>query len=238
VTPEPWQERRSHQGIALLSMRRVALTLRLAAVHVPVRHLLPQLGPPIVPEFRPPLLLDTIEMPLPLLVTILWEVSRARTAMPTLALVPPDRPGVARLAALSRSVHALIADDVPDATLGLWVRMAPQFGRRSASVAPVEVGLPALPAGMGPLPAFTLDVIHALVPFGGRPAATLTEAAQRVGVSRRLFCYQLAALRAVVGLPADRRYRPPNLAAALCAALAQGSRSAHRAALVPRSSPR
>lgn len=234
VELEPGQERRSHQGIAVISLRRVELTRRLKAAHAPFRHIVPQLGPTLVPELRPPLLLDTIGMPLPMLVAILWELSRARNIMPTLALVPPDQPGLARLIALPRSVHALVADDVTDETLGLWARMAHLIERRPGSMAPVEVGMPMTSAGMVNLPAYTLDALHALSPFGGKPPATMTEAAQRAGISRRLFCYQLAAIRAVVGIPSDRRYRPPALASTICAAIAAGDGAMPRqSSLIP-----
>ena len=216
------QERRYHQGIAVISLRRVELSRRLKAANVLFRHMIPQLGPTLVPELRPPLLLDTIGMPLPMLVAILWELSRARHIMPTLALVPPDQPLLARLAALPLSVHALVADDVTDETLGLWARTAHIIGRRPGSLAPVEVGIPLTSAGKLNLPAYTLDVLHALSPFGGRSPVNMVEAAQRVDMSRRLFCYQLAAIRAVVGIPPDRRYRPAALASAIYAGIASG----------------
>ncbi len=220
VELELGQERRYHQGIAVISLRRVELTRRLKAAHTPFRHIVPQLGPTLVPELRPPLLLDTIGMPLPMLVAILWELSRARNIMPTLALVPPDQPSLARLTTLPLSVHALVADDVTDETLGLWVRMAHMIGRRPGSLAPVEVGMPTASVGTLNLPAYTLDVLHALSPFGGRAPANMTEAAQRVDMSRRLFCYQLAAIRAVIGIAPDRRYRPAALASAIYAGIA------------------
>lgn len=212
------QEWRYPQSIAVISFRRSELTRRLKAVGAPFRHIIPQLGQTFLPELRPPLLLDAAEMPLPILVAILWELSRVRKITPTLALVPPNQPGLARLIALPLSVNVLMADDVTDGTLGLWVRMAPLIARRAESLAPVEVGMP--PAEMLNLPAYTLDALRALSPFGSKPPATITEAAQRVCISRRLFCYQLAAIRAVVGIPSERRYRPPALASAIYAAIA------------------
>lgn len=89
-------------------------------------------------------------------------------------------------------------------------------------------------AEMLSLPAYTLDALHALSPFGGKPPANITEAAQRAGISRRLFCYQLAAIRAVVGISSDRRYRPPALASMICTAIASSAVDVpHQSSLIP-----
>lgn len=206
-------------GVAVISWRRPWISQHLQAAGASSRHIIPQLGPSLLPAFRPPLLLDTVGMPLPLLVAILWELSQGRDVTPTLALLPLNQPGLARLLTLPLAVNVLIADTVPTDTLGLWLRLAPQLERRSASASPAIVGLGPPPADLLNLPAHTLDALHALAPYGSAPPASITEAAERAGMSRRLFCYQLAAIRAVVGLPSTRRYRPSALAAAICEAL-------------------
>ena len=223
------QARRRQHGVAVLSLRRPWLTRQLQEVGVPLLHLIPQLGPALLPAFRPPLplLLDTAAMPQSMLVTVLWELSRERPRMPTLALVAPHQPGLARLIALPLTMTVVLADTTPAATLGRWLRIAPRIARRSAAAPPAVVGLePALGERLD-LPAYTLDILRALAPYGGAPPASITAAAQHAGMSRRLFCYQLTALRAVVGLPATRRYRPPALAAAIGAALATGAADLH-----------
>lgn len=221
-------ERRHQPGVAVLSLRRLWISQQLASAGIPSRHIIPQLGPTLLPAFRPPLLLDTVDMPLPLLVAILWELSRMRELTPTLALLPPTEPGLARLLALPLAISVLLADTVPTDTLGLWLRLAPQIVRRTAATPPAMVGLGPPPPELLSLPAYTLDALRALAPYGGPPAVSITEAAQQAGISRRLFCYQLAAIRAVVGVPATRRYRPPDLAEAICAALAEPILAASR----------
>lgn len=221
VELEIGNERRRQPGVAVISWRRPWITQQLAAAGIPSRHILPQPGPTLLPAFRPPLLLDTVEMPLPLLVAILWELNRVRELTPTLALLPPTEPGLARLLALPLAISVLLADTVPTDILGLWLRLAPQIVRRTASTPPALVGLGPPPADLLNLPVYTLDALYALAPYGAPPAGSITEAAQQAGISRRLFCYQLAAIRAVVGVPASRRYRPPDLAAAICAALVE-----------------
>jgi len=223
VELELGQEWRYHQSVAVISLRRADLSHRLKVSHAPFRYIIPQLGQAFLPELRPPLLLDTVDMPLPMLVAILWELTRVRNITPTLALVSPQQVSLARLIALPLSVNVLVADDVTDGTLGLWARMAPFISRRTGSMAPVEVGMSTASVGMLNLPSYTLDALRALSPFGGRPPATISEAAQRAGISRRLFCYRLAAIRAVVGIPPNRRYRPPALASLICEAIVRGT---------------
>lgn len=208
-------DRRRADGVAVISFRRAWLTLRLHAAGVAVRHVVPQLGEPLLPAIRPPLLLDAASMPPRLLPAILRELGRMRPIL-TLALIAGDAPGLGQLVALAPAVQVVLSDTVPPATLALWLRMAPILAHRPVDVPPAWVGVaaPALP-----LPGATLDALYALAPYGAAPAASLTAAARRIGMSRRQLCYHLAALRAVVGIPRQRRYRPLALATAICQAI-------------------
>ncbi|NNJ12198.1 hypothetical protein EKD04_017855 [Chloroflexales bacterium ZM16-3] len=209
-------DRRRDAGVAVISFRRAWLAQRLLASGVSVRHVVPQLGHPLLPDIRPPLLLDSVSMPPRMLTAILWELRTVRH-IPTLALISGDAPGVGRLLALAPAVHVVIADTVPPETLALWLRMAPALAaRRLVTASPAWVGVVA-PAV--PLPAATLAALYALAPYGSEPSASLADAAQRIGVSRRQLCYHLAALRAALGVPPQRRYRPHALAAAICQAI-------------------
>jgi hypothetical protein len=214
---EVLQDRRRQPGVAVISLRRIWLTQQLQASGTSFRHIVPQLGNRLLPDFRPPLLLDVAEMPRSMLVAILWELSRVPDMTPTLALFPAHEPGIARLLALPLSVAVLIADTVPVEILAAWLRAAPQLARRTARTPPAWVG--AKPPQIGELPVATLDTLRALAPYGAGAPANITEAAVFAGVSRRQFCYQLAALRAVVGLSSAHRYRPPMLATEIHAAL-------------------
>ena len=210
-------ERRRQSGVAVISLRRTWLTQRLHLSGVSFRHIVPQLGPRLLPDFRPPLLLDAAQMPLSMLVTILWELTRLRDMTPTLVLIPADMLGLAPLVTLPLAVNVLLADTVSATSLASWLRMAPQFARRIRETPPAWVDIE--PVQVGSLPDCALDVLHALAPYGVPAPADITVAAAQAGMSRRLFCYQLAALRSITGVSPARRYRPPALAAAICTAL-------------------
>jgi hypothetical protein len=217
-------ERRGQPGVAVLSLRRRWLVPHLQASGMAVRHILPQLGPQpgqrLLPAFRPPLLLDVAHMPLPMLVAVLWELAHVRERTPTVVLIPAGAPGLARLVGLPLAVNVILADTVGAETRALWLAMAPQFAPRIPDAPPAWVGLVPMPAPL-PLPPFTLATLHALAPWGAPAPASLAAAARQAGISRRLLCYQLAALRRLVGLPPQRRYHLPALAAALVTALVE-----------------
>lgn len=217
VEREVVQDRRRRSGVAVISLRRIWLTQQLQASGASFRHIVPQLGNRLLPDFRPPLLLDAADIPCAMLVTILWELSRVRDMTPTLVLFPAHQPGLARLLALPLAVNVLIADTVSVETLASWLKKAPELERRIQNTPPEWVG--AKPPLSGDLPVATLDTLRALAPYGAVGPATITEAAALAGMSRRQFCYQLSALRSVVGLSPAHRYRPAALAAAIYTAL-------------------
>lgn len=214
------EERRRQPGVAVISLRRAWLTQYLHQTGVGFRHIIPQLGSALLPRFRPPLLLDVAGMPVPLIIALLRELDRARPLIPTLALIPAASPANARLLTPIPAIQAIVSDAAPPETLALWLRVLPQLGRASSTMSPAWVSVPAPLTQALALPTYSLDLLHALAPYGSAPPASIDDAASAAGVSRRLFYYRLAALRAVVGLPSNRRYRPPALATAICAALA------------------
>lgn len=222
IAPTANQERRRLTGVALVSLRRAWLADVLNAHDVAVRHVVPQLGASLFPAFRPPLLLDVLGIPMPMLVAMLWELRHTPSLSPTLIVLPAHAPGLHRLAAIPSAVSLLVAETTPADQLARWLRVAPHLVRRAHQAPPAGVGLPPLPPGVLPLPTFTLDVLRALAPYGAPAPQSVTEAAARAGVSRRLFCYRLAAIRAVLGISPERRFRPPDLAAAITTAIWDG----------------
>jgi hypothetical protein len=187
-----------------------------------MRHIALQDGPQLLPDFRPPLLLDTTGLALPTLVSVL--VALQRQALTTLALVAPTDIRLLRLLPLCSAVR-VIAADTPDLTC-----LAP-FTRHlyciQASLPPTStpawVGLVPPPDLKPKLAPFLLPALAALqcAPDLKVAAKACAVAANRK-ISRATLLRLLSSTRTALGMPAGAaaRYRPPVLAAAILDALA------------------
>lgn len=207
-------ERRRFPGIALISHRHMRLAERLVGSAVPHRHIArPTIrAADLLEGVRPPILLDTQGMAPTELVDMLCEVAHTRRPIITVVMVKPGNTLVLRLAAACPTVPVLISEQVEDRVLLAWLRQSTNLAlRASPEIPPAMVGLQA-PIHPIPLSLTVLQILHALKPAHHPPPETMDVAAARSAFSRRMFFYHLSALRTLLQINHERRYRPEDLA--------------------------
>ncbi len=215
-TPQIQPKRRRNQGVALLTQRRNILIPRCQAAGIAYRQILLQDGSDPLPEVRPPLLLDTTDLPLSRLIAVL--VAAQRRVLTTLALVNPADTRLLRLLPLCSAVRLIASDATDLARLKPFLRHLADHPPRRPVRPPVWIGLPTPPQLTSPLPPLLLSILQSLLEQHDHDAV-----ADACGVSRATLMRLLAGTRMAVGLPngAAARFRPPVLAMAILAALAE-----------------
>lgn len=207
-------ERRRFPGIALISHRQMVLDERLMGSTVPHRHVArPTIrAAELLEGVRPPILLDVEGMAPEELVDMLCEVAHARRPITTVVMVRPGHALALRLAAACPAVPVLISEQVEDHVLLAWLRQSTNLALRlSPEIPPAMVGLQA-PAHPITLNLTVLQILHALKPAHHLPPETMDVAAAHSAFSRRMFFYHLSALRTLLQIDHERRYKPEDLA--------------------------
>jgi hypothetical protein len=211
------QERRTTDGVAIVTTRAEYIKPRFLAAGIPAR-VLPVQDGPAWPAHRPPLVLDTIGLPVEVLVALLadppnvsglpahaWAPNTASTGV-LVALADAGDWRALRLLALCLAV-SLIAPDDP-ATLRPWIRQLAtvQMPRRSQPM-PVWLIPPPPPLRLAPL------LLRALAALQTSPSIRL--AAERCGVSESTMARLLRTTRGVLGMPPGTvsRFYPAEQAA-------------------------
>jgi hypothetical protein len=206
-------DRRRSLGIALISHRHTVLADRLMRSEVPHRHVCSMGdGAATLDGVRPPILLDTHAMKPPELVDMLCEVSHRRHPLATVVLVHPSDTLALRLAAACPTVPVILAESVSDQVLWAWLRHSTHLSLRASPEIPpalVDVRFPARPI---PVNLTTLQILRALRPAYQDAPESMEAVASRSSFSRRMLLYQLAALRSILQIEPERRYRPSDLA--------------------------
>jgi hypothetical protein len=209
-------ERRREPGIALLTQRGKTLIPRLQEAGVPNRLILLQDSEDPLPAIRPPLLLDTVGLALPDLIAVLLAVQSRLIA--TLALVNPSNIQLLRLLPLCAAVRVIVSDAIDLAYLTPFIRHLDDTPQRGAVPPPVWVGLSAPPQLTPALSPQMLRLLNELSCCKDHDMV-----AEACGMSRATLMRLLADTRKALNMPAGTRarYRPPVLATAILAALAE-----------------
>lgn len=216
-------DQRNQAGGAVISeapARRAWLRQQLGAAGIGLRFL-PTQGRKrgaILPEYRSPLLLDTVGMEPAVLAALLADLNVLRPQAATLAIVDPGDLLAQRLVPLCSVVYAIAADSAIPALLP-WVRYPGLVGNeRLAGAAPVTLGFTP-----PPLTITDSDLLAIIAELSS--AGTLDEAAHASMLSPRTFYRKLGAARVAAGLPATtslpQRITPADLSTLLIAALSQ-----------------
>jgi hypothetical protein len=210
-------ERRRELGVALLTDRVELLRPRLYDAGIANRaFLLQDDEKKPLPDIRSPLLLDTVGLALPDLFAVLLAVQRE--AITTLALVNPSDIRLHRLLPLCAAVRVIISDAIDLAHLPPFTRHLDDTPQHGAALPPVWVGLRAPPQLTPPLSPQILRLLNELPCCKDHDMV-----AAACGMSRATLMRLLADARKALGMPAgtSARYRPPVLATAILAALAE-----------------
>jgi hypothetical protein len=239
-------ERRKTEGVAIITMRGEEVKSRWLAAGISARALSVQEGP-AWPEHRPPVVLDTIGLPVEMLVVLLADPpkvhqSNAQQQPAIWANVPPptqpnpwqDAPFVPiaaladgadwrtlRLLALCPAVR-LIGPDDPDVWRQWIGHLAAMRAPQRAAPAPAWLIPSPPPLRLDPL------LLRALAVFQRSPSVRI--AAERCKVSESTMARLLRTTRNVLGMPSGDvfRFRPAEQAALILERLASALPAAQK----------
>jgi hypothetical protein len=233
-------ERRKTEGLAIVTARAEYIKPRCLAAGVAARALTVQEGP-AWPEHRPPLVLDTVGLPVEVLVALLANPPKVKRAnyqtaarpaallveqarapkeatplAPLVALADADDWRTLRLLALCPAVRLIGPSD--PAELRPWIRhLAMMQTLRRTAPAPAWLISPPPPLRLDPL------LLRALAALQVSPSVRI--AAEQCDVSVSTMSRLLRATRAVLGMPPGdvSRFRPEEQAAMILARLGADS---------------
>jgi hypothetical protein len=238
-------ERRTTEGLAIVTMRAEYIKPRCLAAGIASRALTVQEGP-AWPEHRPPVVLDTVGLAVEVLVALLADPPKVKTLRankrsaapvsglpaalakaakdatplaPLVALADADDWRTLRLVALCPAVRLIGPAD--PAELRPWIRhLAIMQTLRRTGPAPAWLISPPPPLRLDPL------LLRALAALQVSPSVRI--AAERCDVSESTMSRLLRATRGVLGMPPGdvSRFRPAEQAALI---LAQLGGFAHKA---------
>lgn len=215
-------ERRIQKGVAVVTRRPRQIGLYCETAGLPARVLSVQSGP-AWPEHRPPVMLDTIGMPVEELVVLLARPPRLQAApieraaerafAPVIALADPADCHAMRLLGLCPAVELVCAEN----TVGLarWLayleQQAVARSRGGQTIWLVE------PPADAPLEPELLALLAALL-----VSPSYSDVAARCGLSESTLYRTLRAIRTSLGLPASTtgRLEPADLFGRIIARLA------------------
>lgn len=225
-------ERRKEPGVAIVTVRPSYIKAICALADLPSRPLLVQPGPSW-PTHRPPVVLDTIGLPIADLVALLAAPPQAQQATlpkpgsaclrpctdyePLIALADPNDLRVLRLLRMCPAVQLICPEDA--AKLKRWL---PHFGNGLPMPGGNRVWLVEKPAEP-PLDPLLLAALAALA-----TSPSVNAAAEKCGVSPSTMARMLRNIKQALGLPSGgiSRFRPEELAAAILGRLSARSPSA------------
>jgi hypothetical protein len=231
-------ERRKIEGVAIVTARAEYIKPRCLAAGIAARALTVQEGP-AWPEHRPPVVLDTVGLPVEVLVALLANPPRMKSPKanerpaapvsglpaelaraekdaapfaPLVTLADADDWRTLRLLALCPAVRLIGPADPLE--LRPWIRhLAKMQTLRRAAPAPAWLIPPPSPLRLDPL------LLRALAMLQVSPSVRI--AAERCGVSESTMSRLLRATRGVLGMPPGdvSRFRPEEQAAMILARL-------------------
>ncbi len=212
---------RSLVGGAVVSERRAWLREQLQAAGIGFRFLLLQSTTRgnIIPALLPPVIIDTVGMPLATVVGLFDDLQAMKPLPPTVVVVAPEAVGQQRLALLCPAVYALVTDALLPNLRPLITHMGVVGRQRYSGVVPLCLGFTPAPLARA-VDATVIPVLAVLT-----ASRTFDEAAATMTMSTRTLHRKLATLRTQLGLPSatSTRYRPQEVVDALLDAIADAS---------------